>query len=70
MQGARSEKAIPSFLKSGCQNRRKTTEGPGLKNQIYSSQNMQHLELCIDNFLIVEKLGEGKFGNVFLAMEK
>ena len=57
MQGARSEKAIPSFLKNGSQNRRKLPEGPGIKNQIYSSQNMQQLDLSIDNFYIVEKLG-------------
>lgn len=50
MQGARSEKAIPSFLKNGSQNRKKLPEGPGIKNQIYSSQNMQQLDLSIDNF--------------------
>lgn len=70
MYGARSEKAIPSFLKNGGQNRRKIGEGPGSKNQIYTSQNMQQVELSIENFEIVEKLGEGKFGSVFLAMDK
>ena len=27
-------------------------------------------QVTIDHFEIVEKLGEGKFGNVFLAVEK
>ena len=69
MQGVRSEKAIPSFLKNNALNKKKFPESLSYKNgQMSSSQQNGRLELSIESFEIVEKLGEGKFGCVFLAV--
>ena len=53
----RSEKALPSFLRHNS------------KSPDRVKLNEKRGALCKENFKIIKRLGEGKFGSVFLAKE-
>ena len=68
--GYRSLKSIPTFLKRTSQHKRTFQETPFKPKDMSASYYAKRPELSIQSFDIVEKLGEGKFASVFMAVEK